>query len=112
VHPSAVTIIVPAYNEEKTVGQVLSETISIMDETDVPYEIIVVDDGSTDKTGLIASGHKVTLITNEKNRGKGYSLKRALQHAQGDIIVIMDADGEHKPKELPDLSNRYLMAFT
>jgi glycosyltransferase involved in cell wall biosynthesis len=103
VHPSAVTIIVPAYNEEKTVGHVLSEAISIMDETDVPYEIIVVDDGSTDKTGLIASGHKVTLITNEKNRGKGYSLKRALQHAQGDIIVTMDADGEHKPKELPDL---------
>ena len=69
MHPSAVTIIVPAYNEEKTVGQVLSETISIMDETDVPYEIIVVDDGSTDKTGLIASGHKVTLITNEKKQG-------------------------------------------
>jgi glycosyltransferase involved in cell wall biosynthesis len=69
VHPSAVTIIVPAYNEEKTVGQVLSEAISIMDETDVPYEIIVVNDGSTDKTGLIASGHKVTLISQTRKTG-------------------------------------------
>jgi glycosyltransferase involved in cell wall biosynthesis len=100
---SAVTIIIPAYNEEKTVGVVLSETISIMDRADIPYEIIVVDDGSTDKTGLIASNHKVTLLRNGKNRGKGYSLRRALQHAKGEIIVTMDADGEHKPKELLDL---------
>jgi glycosyltransferase involved in cell wall biosynthesis len=103
VHQLSITIVIPAYNEEKTVGGVLSETISIMDRADIPYEIIVVDDGSTDKTGLAASNHKVTLLTNDKNRGKGYSLRRALQHATGEIIVTMDADGEHKPKELPDL---------
>lgn len=100
---SAVTIIIPAYNEEATIGNVISETTTIMNDLNVPYEIIVIDDGSTDKTGKIASTHKVTVLSNEENSGKGYSLRRALNHANGDIIVTIDADGEHKPKEIPDL---------
>ncbi len=100
---SAVTIIIPAYNEEKTIGNVISNTISVMDALDVPYEIIVIDDGSTDKTGLIASQYKATVLSNGKNRGKGYALRKAFQHAQGNIIVTIDSDGEHKPKEIPDL---------
>ena len=103
MHCSAVTIIIPAYNEEKTISDVISEIISIMDTMQVGYEIIVIDDGSTDKTRLIASNYKATILTNEKNRGKGYSLRRALRYAQGDIILTIDADGEHKPKEIPDL---------
>jgi glycosyltransferase involved in cell wall biosynthesis len=98
-----VTVIIPAYNEEKTIGGVISDTILIMDGLNLPYEIIVIDDGSTDKTGLIASNYKATVLSNETNRGKGYSLRRALQYAEGDIIVTIDSDGEHKPKEIPDL---------
>jgi glycosyltransferase involved in cell wall biosynthesis len=100
---SAVTVIIPACNEAKTIDNVLSETAAIMNGLELPYEIIVVDDGSTDKTGRIASTHKVTVLSNEKNCGKGYSLRRALQHANGDIIVTIDSDGEHSPKEIPDL---------
>ena len=81
----------------------LLDTLSVMDNTNSPYEIIVVNDGSTDKTGLIASAYKAVVLTNETNRGKGYSLRRALLQARGDIIVTMDSDGEHKPKEIPDL---------
>jgi glycosyltransferase involved in cell wall biosynthesis len=102
-HRSAVTVILPAYNEEKTIGDVISDITSIMEVLNVPYEIIVIDDGSTDKTGLIASNYKATVLSNETTRGKGYSLRRALQYAQGDIIVTIDSDGEHKPKEIPDL---------
>jgi len=98
-----VTIIIPAYNEERSIGRVISETISIMDDLYIPYEIIVIDDGSTDQTGIIASGYKVTLLSNESNRGKGYSLRSGLGQAQGRIIVTLDADGEHKPKEIPGL---------
>jgi glycosyltransferase involved in cell wall biosynthesis len=101
-HPS-ISVIIPAYNEEKNIGNILSETTSIMDSLYVPYEIIVVNDGSTDKTGLIASAYKATVLSNGKNRGKGYSLRHALKFAHGDIIVTMDSDGEHKPKEIPDL---------
>jgi glycosyltransferase involved in cell wall biosynthesis len=100
---SAVTVVIPAYNEEKTIGDVISETALIMNGLNMPYEIIVVDDGSTDKTGQIASTYKAIVLSNNKNRGKGYALRRALQHASGDIIVTMDSDGEHEPKEIPDL---------
>lgn len=99
----AVTVIIPAFNEERTIGQVLFDTASIMDSLKVPYEIIVVDDGSTDRTNLVASAHKALVIKNRARRGKGYSLRRALQYAQGDIIVTMDSDGEHQPKEIPAL---------
>lgn len=100
---SAVTVVIPAYNEEKTIGNVIFETASIMNGLDIPYEIIVVDDGSTDKTGQIASTHKAIVLSNKINYGKGYALRRAFQHASGDIIVTIDSDGEHKPKEIPDL---------
>lgn len=100
---SAVTVVIPAYNEEETIGHVIEETTSIMDTMQVPYEIIVVDDGSTDKTGQIASTYKATVLRNEKNRGKGYAMRKAFQHAQGDIIVTIDADGAHSPKEIPDI---------
>jgi len=100
---SVVTVVIPAYNEERTIGNVISETTSIMNGLDVPYEIIVVDDGSTDKTGQIASSHKVIVLSNNKNFGKGYALRKAFQYSTGDIIVTIDSDGEHKPKEIPDL---------
>jgi glycosyltransferase involved in cell wall biosynthesis len=102
-HSPTVSVIIPAFNEEKNVAKVLSGTIAVMDQLHLPYEIIFVDDGSTDKTGLTASTFKVNVLTNKKNCGKGYSLKKALQHANGDIIVTIDSDGEHKPKEIAPL---------
>lgn len=108
MHKPSVTIIIPAYNEEHTIGNVILATSSIMDDLNMPYEIIVIDDGSTDKTELAASNHKVTLLSNGANRGKGYSLRKAFQQAQGEIIVTIDSDGEHQPKEIPDLINPLL----
>ena len=105
---SSISVIIPAYNEEKTIGTVISETISIMDSLMLPYEIIVVDDGSTDQTGLLASKQKATVLSNKENRGKGYSIRKAVAHSVGDIIVTIDSDGEHRPKEIPDLVNPLL----
>src|SRR3990170_2743065 len=104
----AVTVIIPAYNEEKTIAGVISDTNLVMETLDIPYEIIVIDDGSTDKTGQIASHFRATVLSNQENRGKGYALRKALLYAHGDIIVTIDADGEHKPKEIPDLINPLL----
>jgi glycosyltransferase involved in cell wall biosynthesis len=92
----------------KNVENVISGTIAVMEQLNLPYEIILVDDGSTDKTGLIDSLFKVTVLTNKKNLGKGYSLKKALQYAHGDIIVTIDSDGEHKPKEIAPLLDAVL----
>lgn len=101
-----VTLIIPAYNEEKTIGAVIRDTSEIMDMYGLQYEIIVVNDCSTDNTELMASiTRKAIVFTNKTNRGKGYCLRRALKQAHGDIIVTLDADGEHNPKEIPELLN-------
>jgi glycosyltransferase involved in cell wall biosynthesis len=100
---SVISVVIPAYNEEKTIGSVIEETIMVMDSLQMPYEIIVVNDGSTDNTERIASTYKATVLSHDENRGKGCAVRRGFQQAQGDIIVTIDADGAHKPKEIPDL---------
>jgi len=102
---SSVSVVIPAFNEQKTIGHVIEETISVMDSLGVPYEIIIVDDGSTDRTGQVATTYKATVLTNERNRGKGYAMRKGYEQATGDIIVTLDADGAHSPKEIPDLIN-------
>jgi glycosyltransferase involved in cell wall biosynthesis len=102
---TVVSVVIPAYNEEKTIGNVIEETIQVMDSLGLPYEIIVVDDGSIDRTKEIACRYKATVLSNGKNQGKGYALRRGFQHARGDIIITIDADGSHRPKEIPDLLN-------
>jgi glycosyltransferase involved in cell wall biosynthesis len=103
MHQSVISVVIPAYNEEKTVGNVISDTMSVMGSLEMPYEILVVDDGSTDMTRQIATGYKAIVLSNGKNQGKGYALRKGFQHAQGDIVVTVDADGSHKPKEIPAL---------
>jgi glycosyltransferase involved in cell wall biosynthesis len=91
-----VSLIIPAFNEEKTVGAVIDDTAQIMNLYGIPYEIIVVNDGSTDKTELAAlSTRKAKVLSNKSNFGKGYCVRRGIQHAHGDILVTLDSDGEH-----------------
>jgi glycosyltransferase involved in cell wall biosynthesis len=66
----------------------------------LPYEVIVVDDGSTDKTRFLAERHKVTVISNGHNHGKGYALQRGLKNVRGELVITMDADGSHRPEDI------------
>jgi glycosyltransferase involved in cell wall biosynthesis len=63
-------VIIPAYNEQKSIGQVIEQTEHVMKSMYVPYEIIVVDDGSTDKTAREAFAHRVTVVTYQKTGEK------------------------------------------
>jgi len=80
--------IVPAFNEEKTIGDVLTVLIKLPEIA----EIIVVDDASTDRTGQVAASFGVTLVSLPENRGKGGAVKAGLDRSQAEVILFLDAD--------------------
>lgn len=90
------SIVIPAYNEESRIGRSLSLIIDYLNKKAFNWEIIVVDDGSRDKTKEIIKGfmydNRISLVENEQNRGKGYSVKKGILSAKGKFILFSDAD--------------------
>ena len=103
---SGVTVIVPAYNEEHGIGSVLAQLGQVMQESGSAYEVIVVDDGSTDGTAAQAEAAGVRVLRHEGNRGYGAALKSGIRHARFDLICITDADGTYPSERIPDLVTR------
>lgn len=89
-------MIIPAYNESARIGQVLREVKPFAD------EVLVIDDGSQDKTAEIALACGARVIRQE-NSGYIKSIKHGFKQASGDIVVTLDADGEHNPADIPRL---------
>lgn len=89
-----ISVIIPAYNEEKSIVDTINEIEKILKKNNLykGSEIIVVDDGSTDNTKKVISKKKVILLSNPTNMGYGYSLKKGIKHAKNETIVITDAD--------------------
>jgi len=77
------SIIIPAYNEALNIGCVLNDVYSVLDGYGFSYEVIVVDDGSTDKTAEISEGYGVRLISNGRNSGKGSALIKGFRMRKG-----------------------------
>jgi glycosyltransferase involved in cell wall biosynthesis len=98
-----VSIIVPAYNEERAIGEVIKKLTQVMTGTGLPYEIIVVNDGSVDQTAKVAAAQDVRLISHPTNMGYGTALKSGIKEARYEIIVITDADGTYPSEAIPDL---------
>ncbi|MHA1277502.1 MAG: glycosyltransferase family 2 protein [Candidatus Helarchaeota archaeon] len=99
--PPIISVIMPAFNEERAVGGLIDRTKRVLDKITDSYEIIVIDDGSCDSTFNICCKKCVTIIHNQHNWGKGYALREGFRHARGEIIVTIDSDGEHHPEEIP-----------
>lgn len=91
------SVVIPAKNEAKGLALILPQIIAIYPES----EIIVVDDASTDETGEVLSRLNVVHVRHPYSKGNGAAIKSGLRKAQGDIIVCMDADGQHQPVEIP-----------
>lgn len=96
-------MIIPAYNEEKTISEVVRRVMAA-DIGDLDREVIVVDDGSCDSTReILRQTTGVTAIFHDRNLGKGGAIKTGLQAATGDIVIIQDADLEYDPNDFKSL---------
>lgn len=96
---AAISIIIPAFNEEAAVGPVITALRALP----LSAEIIIVDDGSTDRTAAIAEEHGVRVVRHPMNMGYGYSVKDGIRAATHDVIVLSDADGTYPIDRIPDL---------
>ena len=94
-----VTIIIPAYNEEEGIANVITQ----LKELSENHEILVVDDGSTDNTYKLATDTGVKVIRHPYNKGYGAALKTGIRNAKGDIVLFMDADRQHQPHDIKKL---------
>lgn len=90
-------VVVPAYNEEKHIGWVVNHIKAI------GMDIVVVDDGSTDNTSSVAKSRGARVIRHGHNKGKGFALQTAFKNIDTDYVVLIDADMQYHPSEIPYL---------
>lgn len=95
------SIIIPVYNEEKTIKILLERVMDAKLPAGIKKEIIIVDDGSTDNTKQVLSGFRN--FKHNTNQGKGAAVRTGLRHAKGDFIIIQDGDLEYNPGEYSSL---------
>ena len=102
------SVIVPVYNEEGNIGNLILKIKTVLNNND---ELIIVNDGSSDKTLNEIQNKKCILINLNKNMGKGYAMRKGIESAQGDYIVFMGGDGQDDPSEIKllidEISNGY-----
>jgi glycosyltransferase involved in cell wall biosynthesis len=98
-----IAIIIPAFNETATVGPTVERTRAAMASTPWTNDIIVVDDGSTDRTAEEAARHGARVIRLPDNRGYGAALKTGIQATRSEYVLIVDADGTYPPEMMPAL---------
>lgn len=95
-----VSVIIPVFNEEVTVGDIVTRTLKTLQQMDVIHEVLVVDDGSDDMSAAIAK-EKKAIVLREIHKGKGFALRSGFRNAKGTVVVTIDADGSHQPEEIP-----------
>jgi len=106
----SISVVIPAFNEERRITPTLDKLIAFFFTKHCKYEIIVVDDGSTDKTSEIvqsfsSNNPSVKLIRFSNNNGKGFAVKAGMLSATGDLLMFMDADGAAEISDIEKLVN-------
>jgi len=107
-----ISVVIPAFNEQGAIAETLQRVQATLEAANlVPYEIIVVDDGSQDETGIRAAAIGARVLRHPHNAGYGHSLKDGIRNARYDLIAITDADGTYPMESLPALVERYRDGF-
>ena len=91
-----VSVIIPAFNESQSIGQVVKDIMTLYPD----FELIVVDDGSTDSTASVAKDAGATVYSHPYNIGNGAAIRSGIRLASGSILVFMDGDGQHDPSDI------------
>ena len=99
----SLSVVIPAYNEEAAVRSTVEDVRAHLAPLGIPYEIIVVDDGSKDNTRAEAIASGATVDWNDQNSGYGATLKRGVKRAQYEYVAILDADGTYPARYLPEM---------
>ncbi len=97
------SVVIPAYNEEKTISKVITDIKSLLEEYGFKSEIIVVDDGSTDNTSRILKDLDVETVTMKPNRGYGKAVKTGIKKSRYELIMLTDGDGTYTPESMKKL---------
>jgi glycosyltransferase involved in cell wall biosynthesis len=97
------SVVIPVFNEELTIGNVIERLTLVMQKLGFNYEIIVVDDCSADRSLEFSRSQGVKVFLLKMHMGKGYALRAGFAKAKGEIITTIDSDGSHRPEELPRL---------
>lgn len=97
------SVIIPVFNEELTISNIIDRTKSVLDRENYEYEIIVVDDLSSDRSLIYSLKKGVRVLSLKKHVGKGSALRVGFTKSIGSIIATIDSDGSHRPEELPKL---------
>jgi len=99
-----ISVIVPVYNEDEIIERVITNLKRVMRNAKYRYEIVVVNDGSTDRSGEILKNIKgIRIINHQENKGYGASLKSGIKESKGKWNLIMDADGTYAPEDIPKI---------
>jgi dolichyl-phosphate beta-glucosyltransferase len=114
-NPLDLSIVIPAYDEERRIGHTLGALDAYLAGAGVSYEILVVDDGSRDGTvalvrGLARHARRLRCLESTPNRGKGHAVRLGMLAARGQVRVMYDADGSVPPEELPRIVNPVRLA--
>ena len=103
-----VSVVIPVYNEAECIGATLEETFAVLNTLGREFEVLAVNDGSTDGTRAILAGlrgrfPRLRAVTLTPNSGQSAALRTGFRHARGRIVVAMDADGQNDPHDIPRL---------